>query len=311
MKNKIPTLCLCAALLCALVLAPQQTRAADEDSQATILSGKVLTTVTRMPPLPFNAIIDEVLVTPGQAVDANAPLLRYHLQEEAQRALQKELILGANRDGARMEDLKAQIAALEGELANAVAERNKARQLASSGLGSGQALHRLEVNVTSLQNRITFTRESIKKANDNFDLRLKELSGYFGQPITPGSTLPSSLVLISPIAGHVLTVASNANPGTLMPAGTMPVSIGNLNPMLIQVQVYEAEVSRIKVGDTAEVEIPSLQNKKVTARVTQIAWASGDMNVANPSFYAVDLSVPNPDLDLKPGFKAIVHFGKR
>ena len=32
------------------------------------------------------------------------------------------------------------------------------------------------------------------------------------------------------------------------------------------------------------------------------------MNVANPSYYTVELTVPNPDLELKPGFKAIVRF---
>ena len=296
---------LAGLLCCALLLLPAAPRA--DEAQSTILSGKVLTTVTRMPALPFNAIIDEVLVAPGQAVDAGAPLLRYHLQDEAERSLQRELLTGPGNT----EDLKSQIATLEGSLASAVAERNKARQLASSGLGSGQALRRLEANVTSLQNRIAFARQSIAKAEDNFALRLKELSGYFGQPISPGTPLPSPLVLTPPISGHVLTVASNANPDTLMAAGSTPISIGNLDPMLIQVQVYEAEVSRIHVGDTAAVEIPSLQNKRFSARVTQIAWASNDMNVASPSFYAVNLSVPNPDLELKPGFKAIVHFGKQ
>ena len=33
------------------------------------------------------------------------------------------------------------------------------------------------------------------------------------------------------------------------------------------------------------------------------------MNVANPSYYTVEITVPNPDLELKPGFKAVVRFG--
>ena len=37
-------------------------------------------------------------------------------------------------------------------------------------------------------------------------------------------------------------------------------------------------------------------------------WLSTDMNVANPSYYNVELTVPNPDLILKPGFKAVVRF---
>ena len=110
--------------------------------------------------------------------------------------------------------------------------------------------------------------------------------------------------------GHVLSVAPNLYPGTQLPAGNAPISIGQMNPMLIQVQVYEADLSRIKVGDTAMVQIPSLHDKEFSARVAKIAWTSNDMNVANPSFYTVELTVPNPDLELKPGFKAVVHFGK-
>ena len=35
---------------------------------ATILTGKVVTTVTRAVPVPFNAVVDDVLVKPGQVV---------------------------------------------------------------------------------------------------------------------------------------------------------------------------------------------------------------------------------------------------
>ena len=66
----------------------------------------------------------------------------------------------------------------------------------------------------------------------------------------------------------------------------------------------------MKVGDKAKVEIPSLHNKQFEATVTQIAWFSNDMNVSSPSYYNVEMSIPNPNLDLKPGFKAVVRFGK-
>ena len=33
------------------------------------------------------------------------------------------------------------------------------------------------------------------------------------------------------------------------------------------------------------------------------------MDVAQPSYYTVELTVPNSRLELKPGFKALVRFG--
>lgn len=274
-------------------------------NQTTILSGKVISPVTRHAPLPFNAIMDEVLVSPGDAVTEGQALVRYHLQEEAERLLQKEVTLGPGTENSR-----AQMLDMERRLAEMLAQRNKAKQLVASRLGSPQALERLEGDVASIQQRIALLRSSITKSENTFKGRLNELGGYFGMPIAEGATLPRSLTLTAPIAGHVLSLLPNLYPGTLLGGGTSPVLVGQMNPMIIQVQVYEAEMSRIKEGDTATVTIPSLQDRGFIAKVTSMAWTSNDMNVASPSFYTVELMVPNPDLELKPGFKAVVHFGK-
>ena len=278
-----------AALLWAVLwpVASGPALAAESAASTTILTGKVVTTVTRAVPIPFNAVVDEVLVKSGDAVEKGSPLLRYHLQEEAERILQREVTIGA-----ATENLKGQVLDFERQLAETTAQRNKARQLVASGLGSRQALTRLEDDVDSLKRRIELLRTTIQKTESNFASRLKELEGYYGVPIK----------------GYVLSLDSTLNPGTVLAAGTMPIRVGQLNPVLIQVPVYEAEVSGIKEGDTAEVEIPSLGNRKFTATVNEISWVSNDMSVGSPSYYTVELTVPNPDLELKPGFKAVVRF---
>lgn len=273
------------------------------DGPDTILTGKVIATVIRPVLMPFNAVVDELLVKPGAKVEIGSPLLKFHLQDEAERLLQRELNIGAGT-----EDYKAQILTMQRELANMTAERNKTRQLVSSGLGSRQALARLEDTVSSLQGRIELTRSIIKKNENNFKARLKELEEYFGVPVKEGEQLPRTLVLDSPINGYVLYVMPALNPGQLLSAGAAPIQIGQLNPVLIQIPVYEAEINNIKVGDSATVEIPSLRNRTFTGIVSEISWISSDMAVSNPSYYAVELTVPNPDLILKPGFKAIVRF---
>lgn len=276
------------------------------EGEGPILTGKVNTTVTRGRHFPFTAIVDEVLVHPGQAVEEGAPLLRYHLQEDAERNLRREMTTGSNTEG-----LKGQILTMERELASIVAERNKTRQLVASGLGSKQALSRLENNVTSLQNRIALTKETLRKTEDNYKLRLKELSKYFGQPIKEGQELPKELVLTSPIKGFVLSIEPSVNPGQLLNAGMTPVQIGQMDPVIIRVPVYETDLNTIKIGDPVSVEIPSLNNRVFEGKVTEISWNSTDMNVSNPSYYMVELTVPNPDLLMKPGFKAVARFHGR
>ncbi len=296
-------------LLFALLIAPLWVAVpgtADAASGATVLTGKVVTTVTRAEPIPFNAVIDEVLVRPGMRVGKDAPLLRYHLQDEAERVLQREVTTGA-----ATETMRGQILDLERQLAQTQAQRNKTSRLVSSGLGSSQALGRLEADVASLQKRIALLNVQVKKAEESFQARLRELERSFGVPLHEGDVLPETLVLRSPIDGFVLSVNGILSAGTILPAGAAPIQVGQLDPVIIQVPVYEAEVRDIKEGDKAEVEIPSLGDKKFSAAVSEIAWVSNDMNVGNPSYYTVKLSVPNADLELKPGFKAVVRFKSR
>ena len=269
------------------------------------LTGKVVTTVTRAAPMPFNGIVDEVLVRPGDAVEQGAPLLRYHLQEEAARMLQRELITGA-----ATEEERGQILSLRQQQTEIEAQRNKARQLVASGLGSRQASSRLEASYESIQNRIELLKIAIDKREKTFAARLKELEGYFGQKLDPRGDLPETLTLTSPINGYVLAVTAETSPGSLLSQGSMPVSVGQLNPVIIRVPVYEADVNSIAVDDVATVQIPFLKDKEFMATVSEISWASTDMNVGNPSYYTVELTVPNPTLELKPGFKAIVLFNK-
>lgn len=269
------------------------------------LTGKVVTTVTRAALMPFNAVVDEVLVQPGDPVEEGAPLMRYHLQDEAARMLQREVVTGAGTEGER-----SQILSLRQELTDIEAQRNKARQLAASGLGSRQASSRLDANYDSIQRRIELLKLTIAKQEKNFAARMRELEGYFGQKLDPQGELPQTLTLTSPIAGYVLSVSAGTNPGSLLQAGAAPVSVGQLNPVIIRVPVYEADVNRIAVNDVATVQIPSLQDKEFMATVSEISWASTDMNVGNPSYYTVELTVPNPALELKPGFQAIVRFNK-
>ncbi|MCR4667394.1 MAG: efflux RND transporter periplasmic adaptor subunit [Desulfovibrio sp.] len=269
----------------------------------TILTGKVLCTVMRSEPLPFNAVVDEVCVKPGTPVKKGAPLLRFHLQMEASRMLQKEITLGSDT-----EELRGKILELEREQARLDAQCKKSRQLVASGLGSRQALNRQEGEMKALHERIGLLRKTIAKAEESFSGRLKELERYFRVPLSEGMVLPdSSLILPSPIDGYVLSVAS-VFPGTLLSQGANPVLIGPLDPMLVEVPVYEGEVSDINVGMPAHVEIPSLGNKKFEARVEEVSWVSADMQVAKPSYFTVKLLVPNPTLELKPGFKAVVRF---
>ncbi len=299
MINYIKYICL-AVVLC-FALSAQSALAA----QSTVLNGKVVSPVTRAKALPFNAIVEEVLVAPGQNVIENQILMSYTLVEEDERLLQKEITLGA-----QTESTKGQILDLQRQLADVKAERNKAQKLAASGLGSNQAFKRMEGDVNSLEQRIALLKGTVAKEEANFKQRLEELSGYFGATIKAGGELPKKLVLTSPIDGHVLSVATGLYAGTQLKIAASPIIVGKMDPMLIQVEVYEDDMEKISVGDIAKVTVPSLDDKVFEAKVAKIAWTSNNVSVDTPSYFTVELTLANPDLELKPGFKTVIEFGE-
>ncbi len=296
-------LCMCLMQLFSVAL-PALTKAA-ETEHTTPLNGKVISPVTRADNMPFAAIVKEVLVSPGQSVLKDQVLMIYELTEEARRVLEKEITLGA-----ATEDINGQIVTLQGQLAELVAARNKARQLAASGLGSNQAFKRTEGDLVSLEKRIALLEQTYKKREANFAQRLAELSEYFGTTINAGDALPETLVLTSPMEGHVLSVDASVQPGAQLEAGFAPIRVGKMNPMLIQVQVYEAELERVQVGHGASITIPSLDDAIFIGTVSKISWISTNLDVTSPSYFTVELTVPNEKLRLKPGFKAIVKFAQ-
>ena len=271
-------------------------------AEGALLNGKLYCPVTRVAILPFTGVVHSIDVVPGKYVKKDDVLLGYSLEEKAAIALEKELIWGAN-----IEDLQGQIVDLERQVVDTKSNIVTTRQLVSSKLGSRSTLQQQEETLDALNRRISLLRESIKKQEQSYKLRLIELEDSFKQPFQ-GSKPPQKLFVTSPMEGFVLSVAESVQVGALIAAGTAIAEIGSMNPMLIRVQVFENEAVRLREGDSAIVRVPSLQDREYTGKVMQIAWTPQSLQPDAPSFYSVQLEVPNNDLALKQGFKALVRF---
>jgi multidrug efflux pump subunit AcrA (membrane-fusion protein) len=271
-------------------------------AESTVLSGKLYCPVTRVVTLPFTGIVGSVDVAPGKHVKKDEVLLRYALEEKAANVLEKELAQGANTEG-----LQGQIVELERQVVDTKSKIATSRQLVNSKLGSRNELQQQEEALDALNRRIRLLRESIQKQEQIYKLRLSELEDSFKQPIQ-GNKPPQKLFVTSPMEGFVLSVAESVQAGALIVSGTAIAEIGSMNPMQIRVQVFENEAVKLREGDSATVRVPSLQDREYTGKIMQIAWTPQALQTDAPSFYNVQLEVPNDDLALKQGFKALVRF---
>jgi HlyD family secretion protein len=79
--------------------------------------------------------------------------------------------------------------------------------------------------------------------------------------------------------------------GTAQMAGTELIRIADLDHMQAEVDVSENDVLKVKVGDTASVEVDAYLNKKFTGVVSEIAYSSSTSTSVVSTSQAINFSV--------------------
>jgi putative peptide zinc metalloprotease protein len=121
----------------------------------------------------------------------------------------------------------------------------------------------------------------------------------------------ASLELTSPISGVVLTPRLADRLGARLPKGTELAEIADLHQMRARIYVSEHDLYKVKLGQSARLEVQGFLQKwdssvaSLAAVATEIdPKLSGSEKFAGlhpPSFYLADLLIANPDSKLKPG----------
>jgi HlyD family secretion protein len=118
--------------------------------------------------------------------------------------------------------------------------------------------------------------------------------------------------LYAPMAGRVTRVVveqgETAVPGTFNKDAATLLTISDMSVLETRVKVDETDVARIKIGDSAQVQIDAFQDTTFVGRVTKIANSSVKSTTTTTSDQAVDYEVTiqllNPPVDTRPDFSA-------
>lgn len=117
----------------------------------------------------------------------------------------------------------------------------------------------------------------------------------------------------SPIKGVILL--QNLEAGELVSTGSTVMKIGNIDEVKLTVYIPEDQYGLVNLGQEVVVTVDSYPEKTYTGKVTYISdeaefTPSNVQTVAGrkSTVFAVELSVPNPDHDLKSGMPADVNF---
>jgi HlyD family secretion protein len=121
------------------------------------------------------------------------------------------------------------------------------------------------------------------------------------------------LMVTAPVEGVVMT--RNIEPGESIPQGVAAMSIGQLENLTVTVFIPENKYGQINMGDPARLTSDSFQGQTFDATVIRIADRAEytPRNVQTQeervtTVYGIELSVSNPQGQLKPGMPVDVEF---
>jgi multidrug efflux pump subunit AcrA (membrane-fusion protein) len=267
-----------------------------------IITGKVFTSLKRRVDLPFKGTIAEVLVKSGQKVQAGQILAKYRLAPEALLAIRQRLF------PPQISDTEVKLAEVERTLVPLRNRRQELTHLVPKKLASPDSLSQAKREIHLVAREQASLRERLRQERRNLQLDRVLLQQQLGQPVQ--EQIPTEAALRAPIDGYVIWI----HPEMQVDAEMMPTpgvfQVGVMDPMLVRGQAFEIEALQISPGEAAQVTLESLPGRRFQGKVSRISWSSQTPGLDQPSYYDVELRVPNPDLLLKEGLKARIVFQK-
>ena len=280
--------------------------AARDPNADIVVQGKVYCPVKRPVLFPFGAVIADVRVKPGQAIKAGDVLVRYRLPPAVALELRRRL---ADPDIPRLE---SDLAELEEKLATAEAGQRELEKLAAQAMAPAEELNKAKRRIQGLVRQREAWQKALAQKRKLIADDVALLKEQLGEEVAP-DRVPEEVSLTAPIGGHVLTLSPDVRPRAEVGKNAPALQIGAMDPICVRALVHEIEAMRLSPGDKAEVRLESLPGRSFKAEVAAIAWAPPPADrMETPTYYEVELTLPNPDLLLREGLKAeIVLHGSR
>ena len=177
-------------------------------------------------------------------------------------------------DDVNTDSYELQVANAEANLKNVEINYNRAVELYKIGGGTKQSVEQMELSLINAQNALASAKRALQNVKEN-------------------------TVLTSPISGVV--TARNYDAGDM--TGQLPIlTIAQVQPVKIVINVSESELSKVNNGMPAVVKFDTYADEEFAGKVTMVAPT---VDVATRTF-GVEVTVANKDNRILPGMFARV-----
>jgi multidrug efflux pump subunit AcrA (membrane-fusion protein) len=262
-----------------------------------IFNGKLVCSLKRRIDMPFKGIITSLRVHSGKHVKAGEILATYRLAPEALMAIQQRLA------APQITETETRLAEVQRNMVPLTGKKRELTELVQKKLAPADSLAQANQELQFLAREKATLQEKLKTDRQLAQQDREVLIDLLGTSVKSGQ-VPQEVSLKSPITGYVIWV----NPEIRESAEVLPMpaafQVGVMDPMLLRAQVFEIEALQVRIGQVAELTLDALPGRKFQAKVSRISWSSITTGPDQPAYYEVELTIPNPDLDLKEGLKA-------
>ncbi|HEY4218517.1 MAG TPA: efflux RND transporter periplasmic adaptor subunit [Gemmatimonadaceae bacterium] len=206
----------------------------------------------------------------------------------------------------------------EVERSNAVVESSKA-QLAQAQANLDQAQKSYDRSAAIEKvNKQFVTAEQMEQLQTAVDVNKSLVQGakhsvdQATASLNDAKSALAKTTIYAPMAGQVTRLVveqgETAVPGTFNKDAATLLTISDMSVLQTRVKVDETDVSRVRIGDSAEVQIDAFPDTTFVGRVTKISNSSMKSTTATTADQAVDYEVTiqllNAPKDTRPDFSA-------
>ncbi len=164
---------------------------------------------------------------------------------------------------------ETQVANAKANLENVQINYDRAVELLKIGGGTQQNVDQMQLQLTNAKNTLASAERTLRNVKEN-------------------------TLLVSPINGIV--TARNYDPGDM--TGTLPIlTVAQVQPVKIIINVSESELSHIKKGMPAEVKFDTYGDELFQGVITMVAPTVD----SNSRTFGVEITMQNPDSRILPG----------
>jgi hypothetical protein len=150
-----------------------------------------------------------------------------------------------------------------------------------------------------------YLAEEVDLAKARYDDAILIAQSKYGKDVNLHK-LPRQGYVRSPMDGYVLWINASLVPGMAFTKKATLVSIGRMDPMIIRASVHEIAVQKLKEGDPATVVFHAFPKETFTTTISKVSFVAQPAMMQQPSFYVIELTLPNHDLRIKEGMRCDV-----